>query len=222
MVKDYSTAIIYKIWSNNTGRCYVGSTVQRLSARMGGHRRDYKSFKKTGKIICSSSFIFDDGDIKYERIAKNSCENLEQLRKAEGFYQKKYECVNIRREGRTAKEWYQDNKERISKRQKEYRQNNKDKIKKQKKEYRQKNKEKISKQDKEYYRDNKEQITKRHKKYCQKNKEKIKKRSKKYICVCCGGSYTTNNWCKHVKTKKHIKVQELQEEIQSLIPLYHQ
>ena len=211
MVKDYSQGIIYKIWSNNTGRCYIGSTVQRLSARMGGHRKDYKFYKKGGKKYCSSFIILEDGDIKYERIAKNPCENLEQLRKAEGFYQKKYECVNIRTAGRTAKDWYQDNKQKI----KEYHQDNKEKISKYHKKWHEENKENI----KEYRRKNRQQILKRDKEYRQNNKEKL---NKKNNCLCCGGRYTTDNWCKHVKTKKHIKTQALQEEIQSLIPLYHQ
>jgi len=196
MVKDYSQGIIYKIWSNNTGRCYIGSTVQRLSARMGGHRRDYKRYKKTGKSYCSSFIIFDDGDIKYERIAKNSCENLEQLRKAEGFYQKKYECVNINTAGRTRKEYRQDNKEKN----KEYKLKNKEKI----KEYQLKNKEKKSKQDKVRYQNNKDKL------------------NKKNICLCCGGKYTTQNWTYHAKAEKHVKAQALQEQLQDLIPLYHQ
>ena len=182
MVKDYSQGIIYKIWSNNTGRCYIGSTVQRLSARMGGHRRDYKIYKKTGKIICISSIILEDGDIEYKCIAKNPCENMGQLHRAEGFYQKKYECVNINTAGRTRKERYQDNKEKI-------------------KEYYQNNKNKILKHRKEYYKE---------------------KRSKKNNCLCCGGKYTTQNRYIHAKAKKHLKAQELQEQIQSLIPLYHQ
>jgi len=202
MVKDYSTAIIYKIWSNNTGRCYVGSTVQRLSARMGGHRKDYKIYKKTGKKYCSSFIILEDGDIKYECIAKNPCENLEQLRKAEGFYQKKYECVNINSAGRTAKEYYEDNKQKIIKRHKEYNS---------------KNKEQYLKYQKEWRQDNKEQISKYKKEYNLKNKL-----NKKQNCLCCGGKYTTQNWIYHAKTKKHLKAQELQEQIQSLIPLYHQ
>ena len=189
MPKDYSNAIIYKIWSNNTGRCYIGSTVSRLSTRVSTHRSDYKTYKKTGKRYCSSSIILEDGDIKYERIAKNPCENLEQLRKAEGFYQKKYECVNINTAGRTVKEWYQDNKERVSKQQKKYNS---------------KNKKQLLKYQKEYYQEN-----------------KVKK-NKKNNCLCCKGKYTTKNWAQHAKAKKHIKAQALQEQLQDLIPLYHQ
>ena len=189
MPKDYSQGIIYKITSKNTGRCYIGSTVQKLSMRMASHRRDYKSYKKGSKKYCSSYMILEDGNIKYECIAKNPCENLEQLRKAEGFYQKKYDCVNLLIAGRTKKEYRQDNKQRIKGRDSKYRQKNKEKISKQRKEYRQKNKEKIN---------------------------------EKHICLCCGGRYTTQNWGEHAKTKKHVKAQAIQEQLQSLIPLYHQ
>ena len=168
MSKDYSQGIIYKITSKNTGRCYIGSTVQKLSMRMGGHRRDYKKYKKGSKKYCSSYIVFEDGNIEYECIAKNPCENSKQLRKAEGFYQKKYECVNIRIEGRTKKEYCEDNKQKISKHRKEYRLENKQKI----KEYYQENKQKI----KEYYQENKEKI----KEYYQENKEKILKQKKEY------------------------------------------
>ena len=69
---------------------------------------------------------------------------------------------------------------------------------------------------KEYYLDNKLKILK-------KNKEKILKRiNEKNICICCDGRYTTGNWTKHSRTKKHVKAQKLQEQLQDLIPLYHQ
>ena len=215
MPKDYSTAIIYKIWSNNTGRCYVGSTVQKLPARMRGHKSDYKFFKENGKIKCSSSFIYEDGDIEYKCIAKNPCENLEQLHRAEGFYQKKIKCVNILRAGRTDKEYYLDNKGKIKKQRKEHYQNNKEKLIKNQKEHYQNNKEKLIKYQKEYRQKNKEKIKKR-------DKENKVKKNKKNNCLCCKGKYTTQNWTYHAKAKKHVKAQALQEQLQDLIPLYHQ
>ena len=81
------------------------------------------------------------------------------------------------------------------------------------------NKEIAGRTKKEYYQDNKLKISKKNKKYHQKNKLK---RNEKHICICCGGKYTTNNWTIHQKTKKHVKAQQLQEQLQDLIPLYHQ
>jgi len=242
---DYSYGKIYKIWTENSDDVYIGSTVQTLSLRMTGHRRQYKRFLKTGKSYCSSYILLEQGNIHYELIEKYSCENKQELHKREGHWQKKIACVNDRIAGRTIKEWYQDNikkiskknkkdyqknKEKILKKSKEYRQNNKEIISK----YRENNKEKISKYHKEYHEKNKEKILKYHKEYKQKNKEKILKRQKelyqknknklkeKHICICCGGKYTTQNWPKHSRTKKHVKAQKLQEQLQDLIPLYHQ
>jgi hypothetical protein len=167
MPKDYSNAIIYKITSKNTGRCYIGSTVQKLSMRMAGHRADHKNYKKTGKKYCSSFIILEDGNIEYKCIAKHPCDNSKQLGKAGGYYQKKYECVNINTAGRTVKEWREENKEKLLKQQKEYK---------------------------------------------LKNKEKSQQ---KHICLCCKGKYTTANWARHAKTKKHVKAQSIQEQLQS-------
>ena len=72
---------------------------------------------------------------------------------------------------------------------------------------------------KEYNKKNKLKILKRQKEYNQKNKLKLKEKN---ICICCGGKYTTTNWSIHQKTKKHVKAQKLQEQLQDLIPLYHQ
>ena len=84
-----------------------------------------------------------------------------------------------------------------------------------KKEYYQENKEQLLKHKKEYYQKNKEEILK----YYKKNKIKI---NEKHVCICCDGRYTTGNWSRHQKTKKHVKAQKLQEQLQDLIPLYHQ
>ena len=54
------------------------------------------------------------------------------------------------------------------------------------------------------------------------NPNYYKEYHEKNICICCDGRYTTGNWTKHSRTKKHVKAQKLQEQLQDLIPLYHQ
>ena len=205
---DYSYGKIYKIWTDNSDDVYIGSTIQTVSMRMVKHRSRYKYFLKTGKGYCTSYILLEQGAIHYKLIEKYPCENKQQLCKREGYWQKKITCVNKEIAGRTKKEYYQDNKLKISKYHKEYN-----------KEYYQDNKLKISKKNKEYYQDNKLKILKRQKEYDQKNKLK---RKEKHICICCDGKYTTQNWPIHQKTKKHVKAQKLQEQLQDLIHLYHQ
>ena len=82
------------------------------------------------------------------------CERKEQLDKREGELIRQIGTLNKRIEGRTQKEYREDNKEKILQSMKEYREKNKEK----KKEY-----------IKEYYKDNKEY----YKQYYQNNKEKI-------------------------------------------------
>jgi hypothetical protein len=61
------------------------------------------------------------------------------------------------------------------------------------------------------------------KKYYESNKLKLsKKANEKFDCICCGGSYSRSTRARHQKSKKHVKVQQLQEAYQDLLPLYHQ
>jgi hypothetical protein len=132
--------------------------------------------------------------------------NLEE-RKMIDLYQSK---LNMIIPTRTAKEWYEDNKEELSEKYKKYRkehreehieyakkyyENNKEQInEKQKKyneehkeeriEYRKKwyenNKEERNEYFKKYYKENKEELSEKYKKYRENNKEKIKEEHKKW------------------------------------------
>ena len=45
---NYANSKVYKIWSTQNNKIYVGSTTkQYLSQRMDSHRTGYKSWKKT-------------------------------------------------------------------------------------------------------------------------------------------------------------------------------
>ena len=166
---------IYIIRSKQTDKVYIGSTVETLNIRFSKHK-----WSKT----CTSVEILKYNDAEIELLECYECEDEEQLKNREGEYQREYNCVNKRIEGRTPKEYYQDNKEKL----KEYQ-----------KEYREKNKETKAKKDKEYRENNKEKRKEYDKKYQEKNKEKL---NEKFTCPC-GGKYTYCKKATHFKTKKH-------------------
>ena len=119
----YANGKIYKITDNAYTKCYIGSTIQPLSSRMGGHRRKYKSYLD-GKIHLTTSFLlfeeFGIDNCKIELIEECPCENLEQLLKKEGKYIRSIDCVNKCVIGRTIKEWLEDNKEKLKEKSKAY------------------------------------------------------------------------------------------------------
>ena len=83
---------IYRITDNAYTKCYVGSTIQPLSSRMGGHRREYKRYLLGTFNLITSFLLFQEFGIencKIELIEEYPCENLEQLLQKEGEYIKK-------------------------------------------------------------------------------------------------------------------------------------
>tara|TARA_R110000782_G_scaffold145179_1_gene237950 strand:- start:11 stop:592 length:582 start_codon:yes stop_codon:yes gene_type:complete len=184
---DYSKSKIYKIVCNETGETYYGSTTVLLSQRIGKHRL-YNS--------CSSRCIIERGNYDYSLIEEFPCESKEQLHKRERWYIENNDCVNVRVEGRTQKEYQNANKEKIQERKKQYYQANKEKI----QEYYQANKE----QTKQYYQANKEKIQE----YREANKEKIKekkriyRRQRKKTCEC-GCEVSADHYPRHRRSIKH-------------------
>ena len=78
----YSNGKIYKITDNAYTKCYIGSTIQPLSSRMGGHRREYKRYLLGNFTLITSFLLFQEfgkENCKIEIIEEYPCENLEQL-----------------------------------------------------------------------------------------------------------------------------------------------
>jgi len=157
---DYSKSKIYTIrFIENDNNIYIGSTTQPLAVRFGGHKRIlsilYKHIQEKYNGDWSKCYI--------ELYEELKCDNKEQLMKREGevirdfIRNNEYEVLNIRIEGRTRIEYYEDNKEKM----KEYKQNNKEKF----KEYYENNKERFKGNHKKYY--NKEESTERKNDYRQ-------------------------------------------------------
>ncbi len=122
---------IYKIWSPQTDKIYIGSTIQTLMERLYLHRSDLKKSLQGGNKNISSIQITKYGDYKIELIEEYKFINKIDLRKREGYYIQKYKdiCINKQMPGRPYKEtlkiaqkkYFQTHKEQWRKYLKDYR-----------------------------------------------------------------------------------------------------
>ena len=136
---------------------YVGSTIQPLAKRIGGHRKDKEC----------SLYQFVDGDWSnwyIELYEEFPCDNKEQLEKKEGEVIREIATINKYIAGRDLKQYFQDNHDELLEKRKQYQQNNRDKIAEQMKQYRQNNRDNILEQKKQYYQENREKIAEKKKK----------------------------------------------------------
>ena len=121
-MKDYSKGKIYTI------RCltdktliYVGSTIQPLCERFASHKRSSK---------CDNRLLYTtiNGDWENWKIELNQlypCSCVEELKAKEGEIQRLIGTLNKKIEGRTKKEWTEDNKEKVAGYKKKYREKQK-------------------------------------------------------------------------------------------------
>ena len=146
---DYKNGKIYKIVSDLTNNIYIGSTCQLLCKRLAKHKTNIKNAHNK----CTVIELLKLGETRIELIEDFPCERKEQLNAREGYYIKLYKdiCVNRKIEGRTRKQYNEENKDTINERQKQYNKVNKEKIAERKKQYREVNKEKIAEKKKAYY-----------------------------------------------------------------------
>ena len=177
---------IYKIYDNTNQNMYYGSTTQKLSMRMCGHRANYKRFMEKGNgCKCKSFEILKNGDYSYSLVEEVECDSKLILHQRERYYIENNDCINKNIPSRTLEEYREANKDKI----KEYREANKEKMKEYKKEYKEANKDRL----KEY-----------NKQYKESNKEKIKENKKEKIECECGCITSKNNINRHKKSKKHL------------------
>jgi adenylate kinase family enzyme len=131
---NYQNGKVYKIECINgkEGDIYVGSTAkQYLSQRMTKHRNEYKYWKEGKAKYLTAYDLFDKYGIENCSIILLEtcpCNSKDELRAREGFHTRNLACVNKRVEGRTHKEWRDDNKESIKQKKHDYRLNNKEGI----------------------------------------------------------------------------------------------
>ena len=122
---DYTKAKLYALRSRLTDDIYIGSTCSPLSKRLWGHRKHYRMYGNKKYHYLTSFEILKHPDHYIELLRAVPCATKEELMKLEGDEIRATACVNKRIEGRTNKQYYEDNKERLLETAKEYYQNNK-------------------------------------------------------------------------------------------------
>jgi len=140
---NYANSKVYKIWSTQGDKIYIGSTTKEyLSQRMDAHRGDYKKLKNGKHRKLSSYILFEEYGLEncfIELLEAKECNSKDELLQLEGKYIREQVCVNKCIAGRTEKQYREDNKESM----KQYYQDNKEHILEQKKQYREDNQEKL-------------------------------------------------------------------------------
>jgi hypothetical protein len=179
--KRYQNGKIYTVRCKyDDDLIYVGSTIQPLCMRMGGHRRH-----KTCSLYQHVSGDWDNWYIElYEEFP---CNNKTILEKREGEITRQIGTVNKRIAGRTDKQYYEDNTNKIKEQHKKYYESNKELI----KQYQKDNANKIAERKKENYEINKEKIL-------DKMKEKVE-------CDKCKSILSRGDLTRHKKSKVIIR-----------------
>jgi hypothetical protein len=220
MNRDYSKGKIYKIVVDTDAeyKPYVGSTVQGLAERMGGHRCNYKKWKKGGKN-CSSFDLFDRFGVENCKIIlleEYPCDSIMKLLMKEREWFEKIECCNkvipyrsveekVEYQKEIQKKYRDEHKEERVEYDKIYQQKNKEQIAEQKKIHYEANKEKIAERYKIYYEANKEIRLEKAKIYRESNKEIIDKKKKETYECPCGSICCISVKARHELSLKHQK-----------------
>jgi hypothetical protein len=102
---NYKLGKIYRLRIGDL--VYIGSTTQpMLSLRLGQHKTAYKRWVNVGKQYVSSFELFQVGTPTIELIEIYPCGSKDELRAREGHHQRATDCVNIRIECQSSKEYY--------------------------------------------------------------------------------------------------------------------
>ena len=138
---DYQQGKIYTIRCRTDDTLiYVGSTIQSLAVRWGGHNKDSR------KESCKNMLLYKTingnwSDWYIELHSFYPCNCVQELKRKEGEIIREIGTLNSNIAGRTNNEWIKDNKEHISEYNKKYKKeyeadiNNINKIKEYKKKY---------------------------------------------------------------------------------------
>ena len=117
---NYINGKVYKIEPTvemiDEGDIYIGASAKEyLSQRMDTHRQKYKQWKKGNKTSKIYSYdLFDKYGLencKITLLEACSCNSRDELKARESHYVRTLKCVNKYIPGRTAAEWFAENKE---------------------------------------------------------------------------------------------------------------
>ena len=172
---------VYCIKNKQNNDIYVGSTRLTLEKRFEQHIRDLdRKDRSNGMKLYNLMDKLGKDNFYIEVIEEFDIVEKSALRMKEGEWIKKIGTLNIKVDGRTQKEYYNDNKEHLNRQHKEWLNNNKDRVKQYAKEYKEKNQDKIRQQQKEYKEKNKERIMAQKVVYRENNIDKIRESERKY------------------------------------------
>jgi hypothetical protein len=187
---------------------YIGSSCE-FNKRVGRHKNDCYNLNSRKYNYKVYRFIREHQGFEnwcFEILLEVQVESKEELRlNYEAKFQQDLKPeLNVKQEGRTQKEYYEDYKEEIKIKKKKYREDHKEEIAIKNKEYYEDHKEEIKK----YREDHKEELSEYQKQYKQDHKEEILIQQKEKFDCECGGKYTKCNILRHFNTKKHVKYLE--------------
>ena len=206
--RDYSKGIIYAIKNDVNDKIYVGSTIQTKEDRFSNHKSSMKTVVKQKFPLYKAMREIGKEHFYIELIEEYPCENINQLEAREGYWQRELNAFNVgyngKIEGRSDKEYYQDNKEKLQKYQKKYKEDNKEKMKKYQKKYKEDNKENMREYNKKYRENNKELISKQRKGSYEKRKNIINEKAKEKVECECGKIVCKGALSRHKKTQYHL------------------
>lgn len=193
------SGIVYKINCNETGECYVGSTIQSLHKRMVVHKSKCKALNEGNTHFHYSSIIINRNNFTAEILeAVNFGEDKKILLLKEREWMEKLKPINKVRPVVL-------NKEEAAKFKKEYRDSNKDLIKTQKHNDYIKHKDSILQKHAEWRNNNRNHIAEYNKKRYEETKLLRSKQSKEKITCSCGEEICRSSKYKHMKTKRHME-----------------
>ena len=101
---------IYTIRSLNDPNVYVGSTIQSLAVRMGGHRKSYEKNKVLG---LNKDIVININDWKIELHELYPCNTRQELHRREGEVIREIGTLNKCIAGRTQKERHHEYKDKL-------------------------------------------------------------------------------------------------------------
>ena len=168
---DYQQGKIYTIRCRTDDTLiYVGSTIQSLAVRWGGHKKDSKQEKNKNMLIYTT-INNDWSNWYYELYELYPCSCKQELDRKEGEIIRLIGTLNKNIAGRTPKEYVEANKEKKTEYAKSYEEANKEKRTEQHKAHYEANKEKKLEKSKAYYEANKEKRVEYQRQYRQRKKQ---------------------------------------------------
>ena len=174
MAISYKNSKIYKIWSPQGDKIYIGSTTKELLCqRMSSHRINYRTWKQGSRGLTTSFLLFDEYGLKncfIELLEAKECSSKDELRQLEVKYVRELVCVNKIIPGRSDKQ-YRDETKDIRK---------------------------------IYYEANKDSINENKKIYYERTKEYQSSLKNQSLQCSCGKTYTHSNRVRHLKSAFHI------------------